>query len=66
MDSKLCSTGEGGTDGKDLYVYVHVCGAPPMIVGAWLMAVMLWQLHEYYYYYCYYSWVLYYIFPFPV
>ena len=23
-------------------LYVHVCVAPPMIVGAWLMAVMLW------------------------
>ena len=29
-----------------LYVYVRV--ARPMIVGARLMAVMLWQLHEYY------------------
>ena len=23
-------------------LYVHVCVAPPMIVGAWSMAVMLW------------------------
>ena len=30
-------------------LYVHVCVAPPMIVGAWSMAVMLWQLYEYYY-----------------
>ena len=29
MDGKLCSSGEGGTDGKDL----HVCVALPMIVG---------------------------------
>ena len=33
-------SGEGGTDGKDLSV--HVCVAPPMIVGAWSMAIMLW------------------------
>ena len=33
-----------------LYVYVYV--ASPMIVGAWSMAVMLWQLHEYYYASC--------------
>ena len=32
-----------------LYVYVRV--APPMIVGAWSMAVMLWQLYEYCYTY---------------
>ena len=38
MDGKLCSSGEGGTDGKDL----HVCVAPSMIVGVWSMAVMLW------------------------
>ena len=30
-------------------LYVYVCVAPPMIVGAWSMAVMLWQLHEHYY-----------------
>ena len=29
-------------------LYVYVCVAPPMIVGAWSMAVMLWQLYEYY------------------
>ena len=23
-------------------LYVHVCVAPPMIVGVWSMAVMLW------------------------
>ena len=28
--------------------------APPIIVGAWSMAVMLWQQFEYYYYYYYY------------
>ena len=33
-------------------LYVHVCVALPMIVGAWSMAVVLWQLLEYYYY-CY-------------
>ena len=32
-------------------LYVYTCVAPPMIVGVWSMAVMLWQLHEYYYYY---------------
>ena len=30
-------------------LYVDVCVAPPMIVGAWSMAVMIWQLYEYYY-----------------
>ena len=35
-------------------LFVYVCVAPPMIVGVWSMAVMLWQLHEYYYY-IYYS-----------
>ena len=29
-------------------LYVYVCVAPPMIVGAWSMAVVLWLLHEYY------------------
>ena len=38
-----------------LYVHVYACVALPLIVGAWSMAVMLWQLHEYYYYYYYYS-----------
>ena len=42
MDGKLSSSGEGGTDGKDLPVCACVCVAPPMIVGAWSMAVMLW------------------------
>ena len=45
MDGKLCSSGEGGTDGKMvricLYVHVYVCVAPPTIVGAWSMAIML-------------------------
>ena len=27
-------------------LYAYVCVAPPMIVGAWSMAVMLWQLHD--------------------
>ena len=31
-------------------LYVYVCVAPPMIVGAWSMAIVLWQLYEYYYY----------------
>ena len=44
LDGKLCSSGEGGTDGKDL----PVCVALPMIVGVWSMAVMLWQPYEYY------------------
>ena len=30
-------------------LYVYVCVAQPMIVGAWSMAVMLRQLYEYYY-----------------
>ena len=32
-------------------MYNYVCVAPPMIVGAWSMAIVLWQLYEYYYYY---------------
>ena len=32
-------------------MYMYVCVAPPMIVGVWLMAVVLWQLYEYYHYY---------------
>ena len=44
----FCSSGEGGTDDKDM---VNVCVAPPMIVGAWSMAIVLWQLYEYYFYY---------------
>ena len=39
MDGKLCSSGEGGTDGKDLPLYVHVCVVPPMIVGACMCMV---------------------------
>ena len=37
MDGKLCSSGEGR-----ICLYVYVCLALPMIVGAWSMAVMLW------------------------
>ena len=44
-DGKLRSSGKGGTD-----LPVYVCVAPSMIVGAWLMAVVLWQHYEYYYY----------------
>ena len=29
-------------------LFIHVCEALPMIVGAWSMAVMLWYSHEYY------------------
>ena len=49
-DGKLCSSGE--VDRICLYVEgfacMHVCVTPPMIVGAWSMAVVLWQLLEYY------------------
>ena len=45
IEGKLRSSGVAGTDG----LYVCVCVPPPMIVGVWSMAVMLWQLHEYYY-----------------
>ena len=31
-------------------IHVHVCVAPPIVVGAWPMAGMLWWLFEYYYY----------------
>ena len=31
-----------------VHVYMYVCVAPPMIVGTWSMAVMVWQLYEYY------------------
>ena len=44
MDSKLCSSGERGTDGMYVDVHVHVCVAQPMIVGGW-------SLLECYYYY---------------
>ena len=37
MDSKLCSSGEGGIEGKDL----PVCVCMSMIVGVQSMAVML-------------------------
>ena len=33
-----------------IHVCVHVCVAPPMVVGAWSMAGALRQLLEYYYY----------------
>ena len=31
-----------------MYMYIHVCMcvAPPIIAGAWLMAMMLWQHFE--------------------
>ena len=35
-----------------VWVHVHLCVAPPTVVGAWLMAETLWQLLEYYYYCC--------------
>ena len=41
MDGKLCSSGEGGTNVM-ISLYIHVCVAPPMIVGVWSMAVVLW------------------------
>ena len=46
MGSKLhvCSSGEGGADGKDL----PVCVALPIIVGVWSMVVVLWQLLQYF------------------
>ena len=47
-DGKLCYSGEGGTNVM-ISLYIHVCVAPPMIVGVWSMAVVLWQLLEYYY-----------------
>ena len=27
-------------------LYIHICVASPMILGAWSMAVVLWQLLE--------------------
>ena len=33
-----------------VWIHVHVCVAPPMVVGAWPMAGMLWRLFEYYFY----------------
>ena len=33
-----------------IYYYYYLIPAPPIIVGAWSMAVMLWQQFEYYYY----------------
>ena len=34
-----------------VWIHVHICVAPPIVVGAWPMAGTLWQLFEYYYYY---------------
>ena len=34
-----------------VWIRVHVCVAPPIVVGAWPTAGMLWRLFEYYYYY---------------
>ena len=41
MDGNLCSSGEGGM--VRICLYVHVCVVPPMIVGVWLMAVVLYE-----------------------
>ena len=49
MDGKLCSSGEGGTDGIRICLYVYVSVPLPMILGAlWSTAVVSWQLYEYY------------------
>ena len=32
-----------------VWIRVHVCVAPPIVVGAWPMAGTLWRLFEYYY-----------------
>ena len=32
MDGKLCSSGEGGTDGKDLPVCICMCGSAWCVV----------------------------------
>ena len=32
-----------------VWIRVHVCVAPPMVVGVWMMAGTLWWLFEYYY-----------------
>ena len=37
-----------------VWIRVHVCVAPPIVVGEWPMAGVLWRLFEYYYYYCVY------------
>ena len=37
-----------------VWIRVHVCVAPPIVVGEWPMAGALWRLFEYYYYYCVY------------
>ena len=34
-----------------LWMRIHVCVAPPIVVGVWPMAGTLWLLFEYYYYY---------------
>ena len=36
MDGKFCSSGEGGTDGKDLSLCACACGS----AGAWSMAML--------------------------
>ena len=43
MNTSIVGKHSGGTGGKDLSVCARVVFvAPPMIVGAWSMAVMLW------------------------
>lgn len=44
VEGQIKSSSGGGT--KEL---VHVCLSPPIIVGAWSIAIVLWQLREYYY-----------------
>ena len=44
---KICSSGEEEQMVR-ICLYVYVCVALPMIVAAWSMAVVLWQLYEYY------------------
>ena len=39
MDGKLCSSGEGGTGGKDLPVCIYICGSARCVVdGSGAMA----------------------------
>ena len=32
-----------------VWIHAHVCVAPPIVVGVWPMAGILWRLLEYYY-----------------
>ena len=50
MEGKLCSSGEGRTDGKDLPVCICMCGSAHDCRCVVDGTNAIWQLYEYYYY----------------